>query len=154
MALRTIIHDGDPLLRKKSRPVEKFDERLHTLLDDMKETMDDANGVGLAAPQISVLRRIVIIDIGEGLIEMINPKIVYESSRCEEDSEGCLSSPGEYGLVSRPMKVTVTYQNRFGEECETSGEGLLARAFCHECDHLDGILFKDRARRMLDREDD
>ena len=153
MALRTIIKDTDPVLRRVSRPVEKFDGRLHLLLDDMKETMEAANGVGLAAPQVSVLRQIVVIDVGEGVIEMINPELVYESARGEEDSEGCLSSPGEYGLVTRPCKVTVKYQNRFGEWCELTGEGLLARAICHEYDHLRGILFKDKVRVMLEREE-
>ena len=149
MALRTIVTEEDPLLRKRSRPVEKFDERLHILLDDMAETMAEASGVGLAAPQVGILRRAVIIDVGDGLIEMINPEIVYESAERLDEAEGCLSSPGEYGMVLRPKKVTARYFDRHGHPREITGEGLLARAICHETDHLDGRLFKDLASRML-----
>ncbi len=153
MALRNIITDKDPVLRKKSRVVTEFNERLHTLLDDMAETMYHAEGVGLAAPQVAVLRRAVVIDVGEGIIELINPKIVYESAETIEDSEGCLSSPGEYAMVKRPKKVTVKYQDRFGNHQEITGEGLLARALCHETDHLDGVIFKDLAEYMLEAEE-
>ncbi len=154
MAVRAILHEREALLRKRSRPVEKFDERLWTLLDDMAETMNKANGVGLAAPQVGILRRAVIIDIGEGLIEMINPEIVFASKEMQEDAEGCLSSPGEYGLVARPVKVRAKYLDRFGNPKEVEGEGLLARAICHETDHLDGRLFKDLATEMLDPDEE
>ena len=154
MALRNILLETDELLRKKSRPVEKFDQRLWTMLDDMLETMDEANGVGLAAPQIGILRRAVIIDVGEGLYELINPKIVYQSEETQNDVEGCLSSPGEFGMVERPMKVRAEYQDRNGEHCTVEAEGLFARAICHECDHLDGRLFKDLATEMVDPEEE
>jgi peptide deformylase len=154
MALRTIVKEGDDRLRKVCRPVEKFDGRLHELLDDMAETMHDAEGVGLAAPQVGILRRVVVIDIGEGVIEMVNPKIVYESRQCETKAEGCLSSPGEYGMVPRPHKVVCEYLDRNGEKQEITGTELLARAICHECDHLDGRLFKDLAVRMIDPDEE
>ena len=154
MAIRAILHEREELLRKRSRPVEKFDDRLFTLLDDMAETMHKANGVGLAAPQVGILRRAVVIDIGEGLIEMINPEITFKSDEIEEEAEGCLSSPGEYGLVPRPVKVKAKYLNRHGEACEIEGEGLLARAICHETDHLEGRLFKDLATEMLEPDEE
>lgn len=154
MAIRAILHESEDLLRKRSRPVEKFDEKLWSLLDDMAETMHKANGVGLAAPQVGFLRRAVIIDIGDGLIEMINPEIVFASEETEEEAEGCLSSPGEYGLVARPVKVKAKYFDRFGKEREIEGEGLLARAICHETDHLEGRLFKDLATEMLDPDEE
>lgn len=141
------------MLRKTSRPVEKFDDRLHTLIDDLAETMEEANGVGLAAPQVGVLRRVVIVDVGEGVIEMVNPEVVYESAEQIDDAEGCLSSPGEYGMVKRPKKVRAKYFDRSGNPCEIEGEGLLARAICHETDHLNGRLFKDLVSRMLDEEE-
>ena len=150
MAKRNIITDGDPILRKKCRPVTEFNERIHTLLDDMAETMYAADGVGLAAPQVAVLRKVVVIDVGDGLIELINPEIVYESAECIEDNEGCLSFPGQYGVVKRPKKVTVKYQDRNGNWQEKTGEGLLARAFCHETDHLNGVCFVDLAEYMLE----
>ena len=154
MAVRNIVLETDALLRKTSRPVEKFDERLWVLLDDMLETMQQANGVGLAAPQVGILRRAVIIDVGEGLYEMINPKIVWESEETQEDAEGCLSSPGEYGMVTRPMRVRAEYQDRHGKHCTVEGEELFARAICHELDHLDGRLFKDLATEMLEPEEE
>ena len=153
MAIRTILNEADPLLRKKSRSVENFDERLFTLLEDMADTMEKANGVGLAAPQVGVLRRVVIINVGDGVIEMINPQIVYESAEKVNDVEGCLSSPGDYGMVKRPRKVRATYYDRNGNLCEIAGEGLLARAICHETDHLNGVLFKDLATEMLEPEE-
>ena len=153
MAIRRILSETDEMLRKTSRPVEKFDDRLHTLIDDMAETMAQANGVGLAAPQVGVLRRVVIIDVGEGVIEMVNPEVVYESAEQIDDAEGCLSSPGEYGMVKRPKKVRAKYFNRQGNPCEIEGEGLLARAICHETDHLNGRLFKDLVSVMLDPEE-
>lgn len=148
MAIRNIVKDGDPILKKKCRPVEKFDKKLAILLDDMAETMHQANGVGLAAPQVGMLRRVVVIDVGEGVIELVNPKIVAYSGE-QEGVEGCLSFPGEWGLAKRPNYVKVRAQDRNGEEFEIDGEELLARAFCHEIDHLNGVVFKDVADRML-----
>ena len=148
MAIRNIVKDGDPILKKKCRPVEKFDQKLAILLDDMAETMHQANGVGLAAPQVGMLRRVVVIDVGEGVIELVNPKIVAYSGE-QEGVEGCLSFPGEWGLAKRPNYVKVRAQDRNGEEFEIDGEELLARAFCHEIDHLNGVVFKDVADRML-----
>lgn len=140
MALRNIVEVGDPILNKVSREVTRFDEKLGILLDDMAETMRAADGVGLAAVQVGVLRRVVIIDIGEGLMELVNPQIIKAEGE-QEESEGCLSLPGQYGITKRPMKVQVKAQNRNGHWCVYAGEGLKARAFCHEIDHLDGILF-------------
>lgn len=148
MALRNIVTEGDSVLLKNCRPVEKFDARLHELIDDMAETMAKANGVGLAAPQVGVLRRVVVIDVGEGVIELVNP-VIIESSGEQQAVEGCLSIPGEYGITVRPQKVKVKAKDRNGKEFEIEGEDLLARAFCHELDHLDGILFKTKAVRML-----
>ena len=153
MAIRNILRDSDGRLRKKSRPVERFDERLLELLGDMADTMHKADGVGLAAPQVGILRRAVVIDIGEGVIEMVNPEIVWKSGELVDDAEGCLSSPGEYGMVKRPQKVKAVYCDRSGVRRELEGEGLLARAICHELDHLDGVLFKDLASEMLDPEE-
>lgn len=145
MAIRQIIKDGDPTLRKVSREVTDFDDRLHQLLDDMYDTMQAANGVGLAAVQVGILRRVVVIDIGAGKYELINPVIVESSEETECASEGCLSYPGEYLPVPRPIKVRIEAKNRDGEAVSYTGEGLLARAFCHETDHLDGIVFRDLA---------
>lgn len=149
MAIRNIVKEGDDVLAKVCRPVEKFDNKLATLLDDMAETLKLANGVGLAAPQVGILRRAVIVDDGEKIIELINPTII-EQSGSQQETEGCLSCPGEWGITQRPMFVTVRAQDRFGKEFTISGEGLMARAFCHELDHLDGKLFKSVAIRMLD----
>ena len=156
MALRKIVVEGDPVLRKICCPVEKFDARLHMLLDDMADTMYEAEGVGLAAPQVAILRRVVVIDVGDenGLIEMINPKIIYDSREQVCDAEGCLSVPGERGLVSRPKKVVCEYFDRNGEKKEITGEDFLARAICHELHHLDGRLYIDIAERMLDDDED
>lgn len=150
MGLRDIVKEGDRLLTKKCRPVEKFDEKLAALLDDMAETLKVAEGVGLAAPQVGILRRVCIVDVddGKGLVELVNPKIVAYSGK-QSGAEGCLSCPNEYGVVERPMFVTVKAQDRYGEEFTIKGEGLKARAFCHEIDHLDGIIFKQRVERML-----
>ncbi len=152
MAIRKIVEVGDPILRKKSRPVEKFDDRLHTLLDDMKETMYLANGVGLAAVQVGVLRRIFVMDCTEdrtGYLELINPEIIsQEGEQCE--SEGCLSLPGERGITRRPETVKIKAQDRNGNWCIYKGSGLKARCFCHETDHLDGVLFTDRLNKTLD----
>lgn len=148
MAIRNIVKDGDSILLKKCRPVEKFNEKLWVLLDDMAETMHAANGVGLAGPQVGLLRRVVVIDVGEGVIELINPKIVAYSGE-QDGPEGCLSFPGEYGMVKRPNYVKVRAQDRNGQDFEIDGRELLARAFCHELDHLDGVVFKSRVSRML-----
>ena len=149
MALRKILRESDPSLFKSSRPVTDFNERLWVLLDDMLETMQNDNGVGLAAPQVGVLRRAVIVDTGDGVVELINPEIIESSEEEAEDYEGCLSCPGEYGYVTRPVHVKVKAFDRNGNPFEIEGDGLTARAFCHEIDHLNGIIFKVRARRML-----
>ena len=143
MAIRNIRTEEDPILRKKSRVVENFDDRLFLLLDDMAETMYSADGVGLAAVQVGVLRRVVVIDIGEGLMELINPEIV-EVDGIQCDVEGCLSLPGKQAYTMRPMTVKVKAQNRDGNWCMYKGSGLKAKAFCHEIDHLDGILYVDK----------
>jgi len=149
MAIRNIVKEGDEILAKKARPVTDFNERLHTLLDDMADTMYESGGVGLAGNQVGTLRRVVVIDIGEGLIELVNPEIV-ETDGEQESLEGCLSCPGEYGITRRPYYVKVKAQDRFGEFFEIEGEELLAKAFCHEIDHLEGIIYKQVALRMLD----
>lgn len=142
MAVRNIVKDGDEVLRKVCRPVEKFDEKLSDLIDDMFETMYKANGVGLAAPQIGILKRIAVIDIGEGPHVFINPKIIDASGE-QTDTEGCLSCPGVWGTVSRPNFVTVEAYDKNGDRFILSASELFARAICHELDHLDGKLFKD-----------
>ena len=153
MAIRNIVTIEDPVLRKKSRPVVNFDEKLWTLLDDMKETLKKADGAGLAAVQVGILRRAVIVDVGDGKpLELINPEIV-ETSGEQDGQEGCLSLPGKWGVVHRPEFVKVRAQNRKGQWCMYKGEGLKARCFCHEIDHLDGIVFTDRAKRMLTDEE-
>ena len=144
--IREVIKNGDEVLRKKCHRVEKFDAKLHSLLDDMYETMQDKDGVGLAAPQVGILRRVVVIDVGEGKIELVNPEIVKTSGE-QEGQEGCLSCPGVWGDVVRPMKVTVKAQDRYGKEFKIKGQELLARAFCHEIDHLDRILFLDKMKK-------
>ena len=140
MALRNIVKLGDPILNKTSRKVEKFDDKLAALIDDMLETMYSANGVGLAAVQVGILKRVVVIDIGEGPMELVNPEITLKEGE-QQESEGCLSLPGKYGVTSRPQKVQVKAQDRNGKWQVFTGEDLKARAFCHEIDHLDGILF-------------
>lgn len=144
MAIRNILKYGDPSLRKISRTVLNFDERLATTLDDMAETMYAAEGCGLAAPQIGVLRRYCIVDVGDGIIELVNP-VIIEKEGVQYENEGCLSVPGNYKTTERPLKVTVRAQDRFGNKIIVTGEGLKARALCHEIDHLDGVLFLDRA---------
>lgn len=151
MAIRNIVKEGDEILEKRCRPVEKFDGRLAVVIEDMFETMYNANGVGLAAPQVGLLRRIVVIDDGSGPIELVNPEII-EKSGTQEDVEGCLSVPGVYGVTRRPQKVRVRAKDRKGIEHEYEGEGLLARAFCHEIDHLDGVLFKRHVIRYVEND--
>ena len=143
MAIRNIVKIGDDVLRKICRTQLTFDEKLGSILDDMAETMYKAEGVGLAAPQVGILRRFCVVDVGDGLIELINPVIV-EKSGSQTGSEGCLSVPQRYDEVERPLKVTVRAQDRHGNNIVVTGEGLKARAFCHEIDHLDGILYIDR----------
>ena len=148
MGLRKILTDKDPALHKVCRPVEKFDWRLHKLLDDMKETLADANGVGLAAPQIGILRRVVIVDTGEEILELINP-VMLETDGEQYGAEGCLSVPGKYGLVKRPYYAKVRAQDREGNWYEVEGEELIGRCFCHELDHLDGIIYTQVMDRWL-----
>lgn len=143
MAIRNIVKIGEPILKKTSREVVKFDDRLFTLLDDMKDTMYKADGVGLAAVQVGVLKRVVVLDCGDGYLELINPEITHREGE-QVEMEGCLSLPGEYANTIRPEKVKVKAQNREGKWCLYSGEGLKARCFCHEIDHLDGFVFTDR----------
>lgn len=143
MAIRNLRFLGDDLLRKKSRRVDKIDDRIQVLLDDMLETMYENNGVGLAAPQVGILKRVVVIDIGEGPLFLINPEIIEEEG-FYVDQEGCLSVPGRQGEVKRPYRVKVKAQDRKGNEIIVEGEELLARALCHEIDHLNGILFVDK----------
>jgi len=154
MALRNIVTVGDSVLSKTCRPVTKFDRRLHILLDDMADTLMEANGVGLAAPQVGVLRRVVLVDVGdeEGFLELINPEII-ETSGEQTGLEGCLSVPGKYGIVTRPMVVKVRAQDRYGEWFEAEGEELIARCFCHELAHLEGQLYTEVADRMLTPEE-
>ncbi|MBR7094718.1 MAG: peptide deformylase [Clostridia bacterium] len=153
MAVLNIVKEGDPILRKTSRPVEEITPRILTLLDDMVETMHAAKGCGLAAVQVGVLRRLVVIEDEEGkLYELINPRIVARAGT-QEESEGCLSIPGVYGITRRPKAVTVRALDRHGNEVEYTGKGLLARAFCHELDHLDGVLFTDGMIRRLGRDE-
>ena len=153
MGTRRILTEGDEILRKISRPVKEIDKRTKILLDDMAETMYKNDGVGLAAPQVGILRRIVVIDIGEGLLELINPEIVY-SEGSKIDTEGCLSIPGRRGTVERPAKVIVQALNRKGKPIQVTGEGLMAVALCHELDHLDGILYTDKMiEDVTDKED-
>ena len=146
MAIRQIVQIGDPVLRKKSKVVEKIDAKIIQLLDDMADTMYHADGVGLAAPQVGILKRVVVIDIGDGLLELINPEII-ETSGEQLDDEGCLSVVGEAGAVRRPYRVKVRAFDRNGNLFEIDGEELLARAFCHEIDHLEGVLFVDKIER-------
>jgi len=148
MAIRKIVEIGDEKLRKRAKPVEKFDRRLKTLLEDMADTMYQAEGVGLAAPQVGILRRAVVVDTGEGLVELVNPEIVdWEGS--ESGPEGCLSVPGRSGLVNRPQKVALHARDAQGEPLEITAEGFLARALSHELDHLDGILYVDIMEKEL-----
>ena len=148
MGLRKILNDKDPALHKVCKPVEKFDWKLHKLLDDMRDTLAEANGVGLAAPQVGILRRVVIVDTGEEILELVNPTML-ETDGEQEGIEGCLSVPGKYGLVKRPYHAKVRAQDRDGNWYEAEGEELIARCFCHELDHLDGIVYTQVMERFL-----
>ena len=159
MAERNILKRGDPTLNKHCRPVTEFNDRFHTLLDDMRQTLAKSGGVGLAAPQVGVLRRAVIVletnvaeDEEEYMIELVNPEIIEQDGE-QVGAEGCLSIPGEFGVVKRPQHVKVRAQDRNGNWFEVEGTGLTARAYCHELDHLDGTLFVDKATRMLTEEE-
>ena len=152
MGIRKIMTVKEPCLHKVCRPVEKFDGKLHKLLDDMKETLLDANGVGLAAPQVGILRRVVVVDTGEEMLELVNPELL-ETSGEQEGAEGCLSVPGKYGLVKRPYYAKVRAQDRDGNWFEVEGEELIARCFCHEIDHLDGIVYTEVMERFLTEEE-
>ena len=152
MGLRKILTDKEPALHKVCKPVEKFDWRLHKLLNDMADTLEESNGVGLAAPQVGILRRVVLVDNGEEVLELINPTII-ETDGEQVGPEGCLSVPGKYGLVKRPYYAKVRAQDRYGEWFEAEGEELTARCFCHELDHLDGILYTEVMERFLEEEE-
>ena len=153
MALRTILTDEDPVLHKKCRPVTNFDQRLHVLLDDLKETLADANGAGLAAPQVGILRRaVVVVDAGDNMLELVNPEIISQEGE-QEGFEGCLSVPGRWGVVKRPMKARVRAQDRDGNFFEVDGEEVVARCFCHELEHLDGHLFTEHTDRLYTNEE-
>jgi peptide deformylase len=152
MALRKIITEGNPTLNKISRPVTSFDGRLAELIDDMKQTLVEANGVGLAAPQVGILRRVVVVDLGDEIVELVNPRILEQSGE-QDGLEGCLSVPDRYGLVKRPNFVRVEAQNRDGDWYEYEGEELIARCFCHELEHLDGHLYTEKAYHMLTDEE-
>lgn len=154
MAILHILKEDEPMLRQTSREVTEITPRIIRLLDDMKDTLHKANGCGLAAVQVGVLRRVVIIETEDGtLYEMIDPIITERSEETQEELEGCLSIPGKWGITSRPMTVTVEATDRNGKRYSVTGSGLLARAICHECDHLDGILYSDNAIHMLTKEE-
>ncbi len=152
MALRMIVTDGDPVLLKKCKPVEKFDSRLAELLDDMKETLYDAEGAGLAAPQVGIIRRCVVIDVGEGYYELINPEILSASEETQYGPEGCLSYPDLYGYVTRPKSLKFKAQDRYGEWYEMEVSDLFARCVCHELNHLDGITLPDNIEAPYEEE--
>ena len=152
MGLRKILTDAEPALHKTCRPVINFDQRLFTLLDDMRETLIESGGVGLAAPQVGILRRVVLVDTGEEILELINPTLV-ETDGEQEGPEGCLSVEGKYGLVKRPYYAKVRAQDRNGNWFEAEGEELTARCFCHELDHLDGIIYTEVMERFLTEEE-
>lgn len=148
MAIRNIVGCEEPILKKKSRPVTEFNDRLWGILDDMGDTVKDADGAGLAAPQVGVLRRYFVMNFDDEIIEMINPEII-ETKGEQDGLEGCLSFPGQYGLVKRPNYVKAKAQNRFGEEVIIEGEGIMARCICHETDHLNGVTFDERAHKIF-----
>ena len=152
MGLRKILTDKDPALHKVCKPVTNFDNKLHKLLDDMAETLAEANGVGLAAPQVGILRRVVIVDVGDEIVELVNPTMM-ETDGEQVGAEGCLSVPGRYGLVKRPYYAKVRAQDRNGDWFEVEGEEIIARCFCHELDHLDGIVYTEVMDRFLTEEE-
>ncbi len=152
MGLRKILTHEEPALHKTCKPVEKFDQRLYTLLDDMRQTLIDSGGVGLAAPQVGILRRVVLVDTGEEILELVNPTLV-ETSGEQIGAEGCLSVPGKYGLVKRPNYAKVRAQDRNGQWYEAEGEEIIARCFCHELDHLDGVIYTEVMERYLTEEE-
>ena len=152
MGLRKILTDKDPALHKVCKPVTSFDAKLHKLLDDMGETMRDANGVGLAAPQVGILRRVVTVDLGDEILELVNHSLVQTDGE-QVGAEGCLSVPGKYGLVKRPYYAKVKAQDRFGNWFEVEGEELIGRCFCHELDHLDGIVYTEVMERYMTEEE-
>lgn len=153
MAVRQILVQGDPVLNKVSHPVDKFDQKLWDLLDDMKETLTEANGVGLAAPQIGILRRVVVVaDEDNHFLELVNPVLTWTDGE-QTGLEGCLSVPGKYGVVTRPYRAKVRAQDRNGTFFEAEGEELIARCFCHELDHLDGIMYTEIMERFLTDEE-
>ena len=152
MGLRRILTEREPSLHKVCRPVEKFDKRLHKLLDDMRDTLIESNGVGLAAPQVGILRRVVLVDVGDEILELVNPSLL-ETDGEQEGPEGCLSVPGKYGLVKRPYWAKVRAQDRDGNWYEVEGEEIIARCFCPELDHLDGILYTEVMERFLSEDE-
>ena len=152
MGLRKILTDKEPALHKVCKPVTVFDDKLHKLLDDMHETLTDSQGVGLAAPQVGILRRVVLVDTGEEVLELVNPEILEVDGE-QTGAEGCLSVPGKYGLVKRPYWAKVRAQDRYGNWYEAEGEELTARCFCHELDHLDGIIYTQVMERFLTEEE-
>ena len=152
MGLRKILTDKEPALHKVCKPVTNFDAKLHKLLDDMAETLAEANGVGLAAPQVGILRRVVIVDVGDEIVELVNPTML-ETDGEQVGAEGCLSVPGKYGLVKRPYYAKVRAQDRNGDWFEVEGEEIIARCFCHELDHLDGIVYTEVMDRFLTEEE-
>ena len=153
MAIREIRKKGDPCLEKVCHPVTEFNERLHLLLDDMRETLEESGGVGLAAPQVGILRRVVVVDAGDEDIELVNPEVVEVSEETQTGLEGCLSLPGKYGIVTRPEHVVVRAQDRNGDWYEYEGDEILARCFLHEIDHLDGHMYTEIAEKMLTPEE-
>ena len=154
MALRTILNDSDPALHKVCRPVTQFDGKLHDLLDDLKETLANANGAGLAAPQVGILRRaVIVVDANDQMLELVNPEIIWRSEETQDGLEGCLSVPGRWGEVERPARVRVRAQDRTGETFEVEGEEIVARCFCHELDHLDGHIFTELTDRLYTQQE-
>lgn len=153
MAIRRIVVQGDSVLNKKCRQVTDFNKRLHQLLDDMKDTLAEAQGAGLAAPQVGILRRaVIVVNDEDEVMELVNPEIIFQEGE-QTEPEGCLSVPGKWGMVTRPDHVRVRYQDRFGNWMEADGVGLTARCFCHEIDHLEGKVFTSQCERMLTREE-
>lgn len=153
MALRTVLTDKDPALHKKCHPVTVFDEKLWSLLDDLKDTLVNANGAGLAAPQVGILRRaVVVFDANDEILELINPEVIYTEGE-QDGLEGCLSVPGRWGYVKRPLKARVRAQDRNGKVYEAEGEGIVARCFCHETEHLDGHLFTELTDHLYSNEE-